>query len=316
MKEFKDNRICEILKTEYPVIQGGMVWCSGYKLAAAVANAGGLGLIGAGSMTPEILENHIIKCRQHTQKTFGVNLPLIHRDTAGLIEVILRQKIEIVFTSAGNPAQWTQVLKANGCNVIHVIANLKYALKAQDSGVDAVVAEGFEAGGHNGREETTTFTLLPLLKDKINIPIIAAGGIYDGSSMLAAMALGAEAVQIGSRFAVCEESSAHEKFKNYVIQSGEGATRLLLKKLIPVRLMLNKFAADVIKAEGSGIKINELINLLGTGRCKKGIFEGELDEGELEIGQVAALINRMESAKEIVEDIIEGFLIRKKQICE
>jgi enoyl-[acyl-carrier protein] reductase II len=280
-----------------------MVWCSGHKLAAAVSNAGGLGLIGAGSMTPEILEKHIIKTQEATSQPFGVNLPLIHRKAAEHIEVILRQKIKIVFTSAGNPAKWTQVLKAQGITVVHVIANTKFALKAAEAGVDAIVAEGFEAGGHNGREETTTFTLLPLIKKQINIPIIAAGGIYDGSSMLASFALGAEGIQIGSRFAVCEESSAHEKFKNYVINSAEGSTRLLMKRLIPVRLLLNNFANQVIEAETSGASINQLAELLGSGRCKAGVFEGELDTGELEIGQVAALINKQETAAEIIEHI-------------
>ncbi len=307
MKSFEENRICQLFNIEYPIIQGGMVWCSGYKLAAAVSNAGGLGLIGAGSMTPEILDEHIVKCKQATNKPFGVNLPLIHRNAAGLIEVILKHKVKILFTSAGNPAKWTQVLKAQGCTVVHVIANTKFAKKAVEAGVDAIVAEGFEAGGHNGREETTTLALLPMIRRVSEVPIIAAGGIYDGSSMLATFALGAEGVQIGSRFAVCEESSAHENFKNYVLESEEGSTRLLMKRLIPVRLMLNEFANKVVDAEASGATINELAELLGSGRCKRGVFEGDLLEGELEIGQVAALLIKKESAEEIVQNIIHGY---------
>lgn len=315
MKDFKQNRICNLFGIEYPIIQGGMVWCSGQKLASAVSNAGGLGLLGAGSMTPDILQEHIDKTKAATNKPFGVNLPLIHRQVAGLIEVVLKNKIEIVFTSAGNPAQWTQVLKASGCKVVHVIANTKFAQKAADSGVDAIVAEGFEAGGHNGREETTSFTLLPLIRKTVSVPIIAAGGMYDGSSLLAAFALGAEGIQIGSRFAVCEESSAHENFKNYVIQSGEGATRLLLKRLIPVRLMLNDFGNRVIETETNGASIGELTALLGSGRCKKGVFEGDLQEGELEIGQVAALLTKKEKAEDIIKDIIDGYSKNLERIC-
>jgi enoyl-[acyl-carrier protein] reductase II len=315
MKDFAKNRICKLFGIDYPIIQGGMVWCSGYKLASAVSNAGGLGLLGAGSMTPEILQEHIDKMKASTDRPFGVNLPLIHRQVGSLIEIVLKNKVEIVFTSAGNPAQWTQVLKASGCKVAHVIANTKFALKAADSGVDAVVAEGFEAGGHNGREETTTFTLLPLIRKTVSVPIIAAGGMYDGSSLLASFALGAEAIQIGSRFAVCEESSAHESFKNYVLQSGEGSTRLLLKRLIPVRLMLNDFANKVIEAETKGATTNELTTLLGSGRCKKGVFEGDLAEGELEIGQVSALLSKKETAKEIIEDITNGFKKEIERIC-
>lgn len=316
MNQFNANRISRLFRIKYPIIQAGMVWCSGYKLASAVSNAGGLGIIGAGSMTPEILEEHIQNAQKSTQNPFGVNVPLIHRNAAGLIEVILRNKVNIVFTSAGNPAQWTQVLKAGGCKVVHVVANTKFAIKAADAGVDAIVAEGFEAGGHNGREETTTFVLLPLIRKVVNVPIIAAGGIYDGSSMLASFALGAEGIQVGSRFAVCHESSAHENFKNHVLHSSEGSTRLLLKKLIPVRLMLNEFANKVIDAETKGAGVNELAELLGSGRCKKGVFEGDLTEGELEIGQVAALLNKSESADEIINDIMNGYFREKKRICE
>ncbi|MBN1118730.1 MAG: nitronate monooxygenase [Bacteroidales bacterium] len=315
MKNFQNNSICRIFDIEYPVIQGGMVWCSGYKLASAVSNAGGLGLLGAGSMTPELLEEHIIKCKQSTEKPFGVNLPLIHRNAPALIEVILKQKVKIVFTSAGNPAQWTQVLKASGCKVVHVIANSRFAQKAADSGVDAIVAEGFEAGGHNGREETTTFSLLPIIRKVTDKPIIAAGGMYDGSSMLAAFALGASGIQLGSRFAVCEESSAHENFKKYVIDSEEGVTRLLMKRLIPVRLMLNSFAKQVVEAEASGASMKQLTDLLGSGRCKKGVFEGDLEEGELEIGQIAARINKMESAAEIVNNIVDTYFSELNRIC-
>jgi enoyl-[acyl-carrier protein] reductase II len=314
MKDFRNNRICQLLGIQYPIIQGGMVWCSGNMLASAVSNSGGLGLIGAGSMTPEILQQHIDKTKAATDKPFGVNLPLIHRQVGSLIEVVLKNKIEIIFTSAGNPAQWTQVLKASGCKVVHVIANTKFAQKAADSGVDAIVAEGFEAGGHNGREETTSFALLPLIRKIVSVPIIAAGGMYDGSSLLAAMALGAEGIQVGSRFAVCEESSAHENFKNYVIESGEGSTRLLMKRLIPVRLMLNGFANKVIDAETAGATVGELTNLLGSGRCKKGVFEGDLEEGELEIGQVAALITKKETAHYIVNDIIDGYFKELERI--
>lgn len=307
MISFKENRVCGLFNIEYPIIQGGMVWCSGYKLAAAVSNAGGLGLIGAGSMTPEILDEHITKCKQTTDKPFGVNLPLIHRNAGGLIEVLLKHKIKNIFTSAGNPAKWTQVLKAQECTVVHVVANTKFAKKSIDAGVDAVVAEGFEAGGHNGREETTTMALLPLIREISKIPVIAAGGIYNGSSMLATFALGAEGVQLGSRFAVCEESSAHENFKKYVLDSAEGSTRLLMKRLIPVRLMLNNFANMVVEAEIKGATINQLAELLGSGRCKRGVFEGDLEGGELEIGQVAALLNKKETAAEIIRDIVNGY---------
>ena len=316
MKNFSNNKICQLFGIEYPIIQGGMVWCSGAKLAAAVSNSGGLGLIGAGSMTPELLQEHIRETKRLSKKPFGVNLPLIHRKAADLIEVILREKVEIVFSSAGNPAKWTQVLKANGIKVAHVIANSKFAKKAEDSGVDAVVAEGFEAGGHNGREETTSFTLLPLIKSSVNVPIIAAGGMYNGHSMLASFALGAGGIQIGSRFAVCQESSAHENFKNYVYNSAEGSTRLLMKQLIPVRLMLNEFATSIVEAEISGASTNRLAEMLGSGRCKKGVFEGDLKEGELEIGQIAAMLNKRETAKEIIEDTVKTYFDRLSELCK
>ncbi len=316
MNRFKNNRISRLLNVPYPIIQGGMVWCSGQKLAAAVTNAGGFGIIGAGSMTPEILEQHIIKCSENTDGPFGVNIPLIHRNSSDLIEVVLKNKVKVVFTSAGNPAKWTQVLKSSGLKVFHVVANLKFAKKACDSGVDAIVAEGFEAGGHNGREETTTFTLLQILRDEIKVPIVAAGGMYDGSSMLAAFALGAEGIQVGSRFAVCSESSAHENFKNYVINSSEGDTKLLMKRLVPVRLLLNDFANQVQEKEFEGAGINELAALLGSGRCKRGVFDGDLVEGELEIGQIAAKINRVESAHEIVTDIIKRYFIELERLTK
>ena len=307
MKTFDNNEICNLFGIKYPIIQGGMVWCSGAKLAAAVSNAGGLGLIGAGSMTPELLTEHIQETRKLTDKPFGVNLPLIHRKVADLIEVILREKVDIIFSSAGNPAKWTQVLKASGIKVVHVIANSKFARKAVDAGVDAIVAEGFEAGGHNGREESTTFTLLPIIRNTVDVPVIAAGGMYDGSSMLASFALGAQGIQIGSRFAVCNESSAHENFKNYVYNSEEGSTRLLMKRLVPVRLMLNEFANKVIEAENRGASTDELAKLLGSGRCKNGVFNGNLTDGELEIGQIGALLSKKESASDIIEDIIETY---------
>jgi enoyl-[acyl-carrier protein] reductase II len=316
MQKFKNNRICKLLNIQYPIIQGGMVWCSGYKLASAVSNAGGIGLIGAGSMDAEILDNHITKCKQSTDKPFGVNIPLIHRNAADLIEVVLRQEVEIVFTSAGNPAKWTQVLKSSGIKVVHVVANSKFAMKASDAGVDAIVAEGFEAGGHNGREETTTFTLIPLLRDSIHVPIIAAGGMFDGSSMLAAFALGAEGIQVGSRFAVCYESSAHEKFKNYVINAVEGDTKLLMKRMVPVRLLMNEFADSMHEKEWNGASIQELSEFLGSGRCKKGVFEGDLVEGELEIGQISAKINKIESAQDIITDITNGYFKGLKGLCQ
>ncbi len=315
MKNFSNNKICQLFDIEYPVIQGGMVWCSGSELAAAVSNAGGLGLLGAGSMTPELLQEHIRKTRTLTNKPFGINLPLIHRQAADHIEIILKEKIDIVFSSAGNPAKWTQILKSNGIKVVHVIANTKFAQKAIDAGVDAIVAEGFEAGGHNGREETTSFALLPLINKIATVPVIAAGGMYDGKSLLAAMALGAEGIQIGSRFAVCKESSAHENFKNYVLDSAEGSTRLLMKNMVPVRLMLNHFGKQVVEAEAAGASNEQLAALLGRGRCKNGVFNGDLDEGELEIGQIAAMLDKSETAQDIIQNIINTYNITIDKIC-
>ena len=310
------NRITSLFRIEYPIIQAGMIWCSGWRLASAVSNAGGLGIIGSGSMYPEILREHILKCKQATDKPFAVNLPLLYADLDEHVKSIIELGVKIVFTSAGNPATWTSLLKENGITVVHVIANIKFAKKAQDAGVDAIVAEGFEAGGHNGREETTTLCLIPLIRDAVDLPLIAAGGIGDGRAMLAAFALGAEGVQIGSRFAASEESSAHDKFKNVIINSHEGDTILAMKKLTPVRLIKNKFYADVVYAEERSASIDEMKTLLGRGRAKKGMFEGDLDEGELEIGQVSASIKKIQPAAEIIKEIWEQFLISKDKISK
>ncbi|MBM4159188.1 MAG: DUF561 domain-containing protein [Ignavibacteria bacterium] len=310
------NRIIKLFNIKYPVIQAGMVWCSGWKLASAVAEAGGLGLIGSGSMYPEILDEHIKKIKDSTDKPFGVNLPLIYPYADEHIKVILKNNVKIVFTSAGNPAKYTSTLKQNGITVAHVISNVKFAKKAEDAGVDVVVAEGFEAGGHNGIEETTTMVLIPLIRKNVNIPLIAAGGINDGKSMLAAFCLGAEGVQIGSRFVASLESSAHRNFKQKVIDSGDGDTMLMMKKLMPVRLLKNKFYYDVLDAENKCADAEKLKELLGKGRARKGMYEGNLDEGELEIGQVSALIKEIKSAGEIVEDIINEFLVVRKKISE
>lgn len=304
---FSRNRICRLFKIDFPIIQAGMVWCSGWRLASAVSNNGGLGLIGAGSMTPDLLEEHILKIHRSTNKPFGVNIPLMKQNVDKLLEVCLKNNVKIIFTSAGNPATYTKELKRNGCIVTHVVSGSKFAKKAIDAGVDAVVAEGFEAGGHNGREETATLALIPQISSLVPVPLIAAGGIYSGRSMLAAMALGAEAVQIGSRFAVSKESSAHENFKKLVIKISDGDTRLSLKKIAPARLIKNKFYKQVEELEDKGASAEELKNLLGYGRSKKGIFEGDLEEGELEIGQVSALINSIESAKDIINSILVDF---------
>lgn len=301
------NRICRLFNIKYPIVQGGMVWCSGWELASAVSNAGGLGLIGAGSMYPEVLRDHIRKTKNATDKPFGVNIPLLYPDTRQLMDIIVDEKVTIVFTSAGNPATWTSFLKDHGIIVAHVIANSKFAKKAEDAGVDAIVAEGFEAGGHNGREETTTLVLIPHIRKVTAIPLIAAGGIATGRGMLAAICLGADGVQIGSRFAASVESSAHINFKNLVVQAGEGATRLSFKKLAPVRLLKNKFADEVDKAESEGRSTEFLKELLGHRRAKIGMFEGDLEEGELEIGQVSALINEIKPVDEIISEIIAEF---------
>jgi len=301
------NRICNLFKIEFPLIQAGMIWCSGWELASAVSNAGGLGIIGSGSMYPEILELQIIKCQAATSKPFAVNLPLLYPDSEKHIETIIKYKVAIVFTSAGNPSTWTKHLKENGITVVHVVSSLKFALKAQDAGVDAIVAEGFEAGGHNGRDETTTFCLIPLIADAISLPLIAAGGIGSGKGMLAAMNLGADAVQIGSRFIASPESSAHQNFKEKVIACQEGDTILTLKELTPVRMIKNNFYKQLELAYSNNADAEELKAILGRGRAKKGMFEGDLDAGELEVGQVSGTIHKIMPAKEIVAEIIREF---------
>jgi len=301
------NRITELLNIQYPIIQGGMIWCSGWKLASAVSNAGGLGLIGAGSMYPEVFKEHVKKCKEATQKPFGVNLPLLYPQIDDLIEILIDEKIKIVFTSAGNPKKYTRYLQDHGVAVVHVVSNKKFALKAQEAGVDAVVAEGFEAGGHNGFEELTTLVLLQLLKDELKIPVIAAGGIGSGYAMYAAFALGAEGVQIGSLFAASEESSAHPGFKAEIVKAHENSTHLVLKKLVPVRLLENAFYQKIKKAEEKGASADQLKILLGKARAKKGMFEGDVIEGELEIGQIAGLIDEIKPVSSIMDRLIEEF---------
>ena len=308
------NRICELFGIQHPIVQAGMVWNSGWKLAAASSNAGILGLIGAGSMYPEVLREHIQKCKAATSHPFGVNIPLLYPDIDQLIEVVLEEKVKIVVTSAGNPATWTAKLKSHGIIVVHVVSSAKFALKAQNAGVDAVVAEGFEAGGHNGREETTTLTLLPIVLNAVNIPVIAAGGIASGRAMLAMEALGAHGVQIGSRFVASQESSAHENFKQMVVQAKEGDTLLTLKELAPVRLLKNKFFDDVQELYRNGGSVEDLKTLLGRARAKRGMFEGDLVEGELEIGQVAGQINDIKTVAEIVRDILVEYHLAKKTL--
>lgn len=308
------NKITELFNIKYPIIQAGMIWCSGWKLAAAVSNAGGLGIIGAGSMYPEVLRTHIQKCKLATSKPFAVNVPLLYPNVQEIMDILVAEKVKIVFTSAGNPATWTSFLKEKGITVVHVIANTKFALKAQECGVDAIVAEGFEAGGHNGREETTTLCLIPMIKTAVKIPVIAAGGIGSGKSMLACFALGADAVQIGSAFAVAEESSAHPKFKEKIISSAEGDTKLRMKKLVPVRLLKNEFADIVAQAEAEGANTERLREILGRARAKLGMFEGDMEQGELEIGQVSAMLNEIKPAAEILNEIWEEFLIEKNRI--
>ena len=297
------NRITGLLNIEYPLIQAGMVWVSGWRLASAVSNAGGLGIIGSGSMCPDVLEHHIKKCKEATSKPFGVNLPLLYTDIEKHIGVILKNKIEVVITSAGNPASYTSVFKKEGIKVIHVVSSSRFAQKAEKAGCDAVVAEGFEAGGHNGREETTTLVLVPLVCAAVSIPVIAAGGIVTGRQMLANMVLGAEGVQMGSRFVASEEASSHINFKNAVINSSEGDTMLTLKELRPVRIMKNSFYEQIMQSEKNHATLEQLQNLLGKSRAKKGMFEGDLNEGELEIGQASALINEVKPAAEIVKEV-------------
>ncbi len=301
------NRITSLFNIEYPIIQAGMIWCSGWELASAVSNAGGLGIIGSGSMYPEVLETQIQKCLKATSKPFGVNLPMLYPDIDKHIETIIKYKVPIVFTSAGNPKTWTNHLKQHGIIVVHVVSSLKFALKAQEAGVDAVVAEGFEAGGHNGRDETTTFCLIPSVASELKIPLIAAGGIGTGKGMLAAMNLGADGVQIGSRFIATPESSAHEFFKKAILAIGEGDTQLTLKELTPVRLVKNEFFKQVEQAYSNGASIDDLNNLLGRGRAKKGMFEGDLIDGELEVGQISGIIKEIKPAADIVQEIVQEF---------
>jgi len=297
------NRVTQLFNIDKPIIQAGMIWTSGWRLASAVSNAGGLGLIGSGSMYPDVLKEHIQKCKKATSKPFGVNVPLLYPDIEKHFEIIIDEKVPIVFTSAGNPKTYSGILKKHKIKVVHVVSSSKFALKAEEAGCDAVVAEGFEAGGHNGREETTTFNLVPAVADAVKIPVIAAGGIATGRQMLAAMILGAEGVQIGTRFAASNESSCHINFKNAVINTKEGDTILTLKQLTPVRIIKNKFYQQVQQAEINGSPVEELQNLLGKGRSKMGMFEGNLDEGELEIGQVSALLDEIKPAAEIVDEI-------------
>lgn len=308
------NKITSLFNIKYPIIQGGMIWNSGYKLASAVSNAGGLGLIGAGSMYPEVLREHIIKCKKATDKPFGVNVPMLYPNIEEILKIIIDEGVKIVFTSAGNPKTWTPFLKENGITVVHVVSSSVFALKAQDAGVDAVVAEGFEAGGHNGREETTTLTLIPMVKQKITIPLIAAGGIATGRGMLAVMTLGADGVQVGSRFAASIESSAHENFKQSILAVPEGGTQVTLKELAPVRLIKNKFYQDVQDLYATCPTREELISLLGRARAKKGMFEGDLIEGELEIGQIAGLFKSILPAKEIIDTMIYEFEQAKQDV--
>lgn len=302
-----NNRICDLFGIRYPVISGGMVWCSGWKLASAVSNAGGLGLIGAGSMHPEVLREHIRKCKAATDKPFGVNVPLLYPEMETIIQIIIEEKVPVVFTSAGNPKTWTAKLKEQGIKVAHVVSSSKFARKCEEAGVDAVVAEGFEAGGHNGREETTTMCLIPAVRQATTLPLIAAGGIGTGASVAAAFALGAEGVQIGTRFALSVESSAHENFKSLCLNLNEGDTRLVLKQLAPTRLVKSDFLTAVEEAERRGASVEEMRELLGKGRAKKGIFEGNLQEGELEIGQIASLFHRQETVAEIMESLVEDY---------
>ena len=310
------NRLTELFKIKYPIIQGGMIWCSGWQLASAVSNCGGLGLLGSGSMYPDVLRHHIKKCKQSTNNPFGVNIPLLYPNIEEHINIIIEEKVKIVFTSAGNPKKYTQYLKNNGITVVHVIANQKFALKCIDSGVDAIVAEGFEAGGHNGIDEITTMCLIPQIKSIIDVPLIAAGGIGSGGAMLAAMCLGADGVQIGTLFAASKESSAHENFKRKIIESKLGDTKLTLKELTPVRLLKNEFYEKIQNAYNSNASKEELINLLSKGRSKKGMFEGDMKNGELEIGQISASIKNLESVECIMNNLINEFDLTKQQLLD
>ena len=302
-----ENRLCKLLDIQYPIIAGGMVWCSGWRLASAVSNAGGLGLIGAGSMHPDVFREHIRKCKEATEKPFGVNVPLMYPEIEKVMDILMEEGVKVVFTSAGNPKTWTSRLKEQGMKVVHVVSSSKFARKCEEAGVDAIVAEGFEAGGHNGREETTTMCLIPHVRRSTTLPLIAAGGIGTGAGMLAAVALGAEGVQIGTRFALTKESSAHEAFKQLCLSLNEGDTKLLLKKLSPTRLVKGVFTTEVEEAEARGASVDELRALLGKGRAKKGIFEGNLEEGELEIGQIASLFREEQSVEEVMQELISDF---------
>jgi enoyl-[acyl-carrier protein] reductase II len=308
------NKITQLFNIKYPIIQGGMIWNSGYKLASAVSNAGGLGLIGAGSMYPEVLREHIQKCKKATDKPFGINVPMLYPNIEEIMKIIVEEGVKIVFTSAGNPKTWTSFLKENGITVVHVVSSSKFALKAQEAGVDAVVAEGFEAGGHNGREETTTLTLIPMVRENITIPLIAAGGIATGRGMLAAMTLGADGVQMGSRFAASTESSSHDDFKKTIIETNEGDTVLTLKELAPVRLIKNKFFNEVQELYATCPTPEELKTLLGRARAKRGMFEGDLEDGELEIGQIAGLIHDILPVETIVHNVMSEFQVAKEEI--
>jgi len=310
------NRIKQLFGIQYPIVQGGMIWNSGYKLASAVSNAGGLGLIGAGSMYPEVLREHIQKCKKATDKPFGVNVPMLYPNIEEIMQIIVEEGVKIVFTSAGNPKTWTSFLKERGITVVHVVSSSKFALKAQEAGVDAVVAEGFEAGGHNGREETTTLTLIPMVKENVTIPLIAAGGIATGKGMLAAMVLGADGVQMGSRFAASTESSAHDDFKKTILETQEGETLVTLKELAPVRLIKNKFFYDVQEAYANCASVDDLKTLLGRARAKRGMFEGDLVEGELEIGQIAGLIHDILPVETIIGNIIAEFNEAKSEVSK
>ena len=310
------NRICELFDIQYPIIQGGMVWCSGWRLAAAVSNAGGLGLLGAGSMHPEVLREHIRKCQAATTKPFGVNVPLMYPEIETLMQIIQEEGVKIVFTSAGNPKTWTARLQAAGIKVAHVVSSAKFAAKCEEAGVDAIVAEGFEAGGHNGREETTTLCLIPAVRKATSLPLMAAGGIATGEGLLAVMALGAEGAQIGTRFALTKESSAHDNFKQLCLHLKEGDTKLLLKKLSPTRLVKGDFTTAVEEAEARGASAEELRELLGKGRAKKGIFEGDLQNGELEIGQIASLFHEEQSVADVMEEIVNAFKAARQQMLD
>ena len=309
------NKVNTLFDIQYPIVQAGMVWCSGWKLASAVSNSGGLGLLGAGSMHPDVLVEHIRKCKNATSKPFGVNVPLMYPEIEKILNILVEEDVKIVFTSAGSPAKWTPFLKDKGMTVVHVVANTKFALKCAESGVDAIVAEGFEAGGHNGREETTTMVLIPHIRKVTDLPLIAAGGIGSGRAMLAAMALGADGVQIGSAFAATIESSANEAFKKRIVEASEGDTLLTLKQLAPTRLLKNKFFDQVQEAQAKGANADEMRQLLGKGRAKLGMFEGNLEDGELEIGQVSALINDIKPAFEVMNEIVNEFTEIKRNFC-